>query len=723
MLCTSQGLSMASASPVTSSYTQAAGKQFSCLTGGGSSSNGPVELSSQSFQPLVSLPSAPMSFATSPVTSAMNGGAWCPDSGASHHVTYDQSNLQSGVPYAAGTTLHQQSFPLLVSQSVPGSTSSVPPVNLQESTTSLTCESSSEGLPLSSPIVDSQQNVDNSGLERPLEPELVSCPGAEILSSARAEPCPASPGGLLESQPVESQAAEPCPASPGGLLESQPVESQVVSPCVVTTQHNVVESVLEGSLEPEPEPSLVDGVSNHEQSEASQQSARVQDDSFQLESVAEQSDSFRQTVVVPTVNNDLNVHSMVTRSKSGISKSARLEKQGNVRVREESYPMENSGEFPAGLRILIVDDDITCLFILETMLRKLRYQVTKCQQARQALALLREDETRFDIVLCDLHMPGMDGLKLLEIIGLEMDLPVVMMSSDDEKGVVMKGIFHGACDYLLKPIQMESVRLIWQHIVRRRKNKLLDFQLPANNMPVKDEGISQSLKRSRENEEEDRDSNEGVSSNEVTTTKKRRVIWTQELHEIFVAALNQLDHETEKAYPKKILERMQAMNVTGLSRAHIASHLQKYRLHLQKGVQSSTHPSADHRGVNPLFEQVSSSRRFNRHFQSTAGSSPHQLPLQNLVISTQQPSIFDRANGIRYTGLSHDQLSNNIYDLVVPESTHCLPTELSLHDLSQANLLFQNNVAILNEEELYRNIGGNVAELAYPISDGGALIY
>ncbi|KAL4273586.1 hypothetical protein GQ457_13G028300 [Hibiscus cannabinus] len=429
---------MASASPVPNSYTQAAGKQFSCLTGGGSSSNGPVELSSQSFQPLVSLPSAPMSFAASPVTSAMNGGAWCPDSGASHHVTYDQSNLQPGVPYAGNNSLlmgdgagvlirhvgqgslytsakplflqnllhvpmikknllsvsqltrdnnvffefhangcyvkgsqtqnvllegrltheglyqllptvanktftqpstsAEQSFPLLVSQFVLCSASSVPPVNLQESTTSLTCESSSEGLPLSSPVVGSRQNDVHSVLERPLEPEFVPCPGAEVLSNARAEPCSASPGGLLESQPVESQAAEPCSASPGGLLEMQPVESQVVSPHGVTTQHDVVESALEGSLEPEPalegslepEPALEGSL---EPEPALEGSLEPEPEHSLVDGVSdlEQSGSFRQTVVVLPSQQDW-------RSKGNVR--VREDKQdwrskGNVRVREE----------------------------------------------------------------------------------------------------------------------------------------------------------------------------------------------------------------------------------------------------------------------------------------------------------------------------------------------------------------------------------------------------
>lgn len=51
--------------------------------------------------------------------------------------------------------------------------------------------------------------------------------------------------------------------------------------------------------------------------------------------------------------------------------------------------------------------------------------VTTCEHATIALSLLRDRRGRYDIVLTDVHMPDMDGFKLLEIVGLEMDLPVV----------------------------------------------------------------------------------------------------------------------------------------------------------------------------------------------------------------------------------------------------------------------------------------------------------
>lgn len=53
------------------------------------------------------------------------------------------------------------------------------------------------------------------------------------------------------------------------------------------------------------------------------------------------------------------------------------------------------------------------------------YVATKCTSGTKALEMLRENEGEFDIVLTDVHMPDMDGFQLLELVGLEMDIPVV----------------------------------------------------------------------------------------------------------------------------------------------------------------------------------------------------------------------------------------------------------------------------------------------------------
>jgi two-component response regulator (ARR-B family) len=53
------------------------------------------------------------------------------------------------------------------------------------------------------------------------------------------------------------------------------------------------------------------------------------------------------------------------------------------------------------------------------------FAVTTTNQAVTALKLLRANKNKFDLVISDVHMPDMDGFKLLELVGLEMDLPVI----------------------------------------------------------------------------------------------------------------------------------------------------------------------------------------------------------------------------------------------------------------------------------------------------------
>lgn len=254
-------------------------------------------------------------------------------------------------------------------------------------------------------------------------------------------------------------------------------------------------------------------------------------------------------------------------------------------------------QFPVGMRVLAVDDDSTCLRVLESLLLRCQYHVTTTNQAVRALEMLRENKDQFDLVISDVHMPDMDGFKLLELVGLEMDLPVIMLSANGETQAVMKGISHGACDYLLKPVRIEELKNIWQHVIRRKKfdprdqNNLDCGEDCDKNQLANSEGLQGSLadgssdrnaklnrKRKDQNEDDEDDDEDNLHENEDPSAQKRpRVVWSVDLHRKFVAAVNQLG--IEKAVPKRILD---LMNVERLSRENVASHLQKYRLYLKR---------------------------------------------------------------------------------------------------------------------------------------------
>ncbi|OVA02408.1 SANT/Myb domain [Macleaya cordata] len=313
--------------------------------------------------------------------------------------------------------------------------------------------------------------------------------------------------------------------------------------------------------------------------------------------------------------------------------------------------ISNDDEFPpTGLRVLVVDNDPLCLQELEKMLQSLLFEVTTCSSAMDALCKLQEKKYKFDMVLTEVHLPHMNGFELLEQISMQLDqIPVIMMSSDERGNVALKGVKKGACDYLIKPIRVQLIQNIWQHVVRKRMKELKELDHSGNiddserhQKSLEDAGYLssgnerrlKSSKRMKEGEDdtEDRD--------DTSTVKKPRVVWSDELHNQFVAAVNQLG--IDRAVPKKILE---LMNVPGISRENVASHLQKYRLHLNKNPSGPNAPFMDREEAN--LNQLD--------LQSLSVTAQH--PLHSNIISDQRNIFIPEVSSSRF-GTGQQQLSN-----------------------------------------------------------------
>ena len=140
-----------------------------------------------------------------------------------------------------------------------------------------------------------------------------------------------------------------------------------------------------------------------------------------------------------------------------------------------------------------------------------------------------------------------------------------MLSVNGETKTVMKGITHGACDYLLKPVRLEELRNIWQHVVRRKFSNCdranndgyeecnrpsnADFDLAHSQItagPPDQSGRPSKKRKEYHSEEEDEgEESNGQDNDDPSAPKKPRVVWSVELHRKFVAAVNQLGIDSE----------------------------------------------------------------------------------------------------------------------------------------------------------------------------------
>ncbi|GJV50028.1 CheY-like superfamily protein [Tanacetum coccineum] len=147
---------------------------------------------------------------------------------------------------------------------------------------------------------------------------------------------------------------------------------------------------------------------------------------------------------------------------------------------------------------------------------------------------------------------------------------LLVVSADERIDTIKECKVKGACTYIPKPAKKEVIQFLWQHVARAHKEMLREkLMKPIDQLEINEPSSISSV--------EDKEfcgssSSDGASMEDEQNKeklKKNRITWTSELHQKFVRAITILG--IPNAVPKKILE---LMNVPGLRREHVASHLQ-----------------------------------------------------------------------------------------------------------------------------------------------------
>ncbi|RVW28447.1 Two-component response regulator ARR2 [Vitis vinifera] len=267
------------------------------------------------------------------------------------------------------------------------------------------------------------------------------------------------------------------------------------------------------------------------------------------------------------------------------------------KINNSNQSLKNKTSF-GGLNIMVVDDDIICLSIVAGILKTMKYEVVTVKNAQNALITLQQRMDFFHLVITDVHMPEMDGFEFQKKVQEKFNLPIVMMSADDKETSILRGLEAGAAFYIVKPVNYDDLRNLWQYAVSSRKVKSVvnrKFKSSQGASLVQktsvdvDIGSVALLNDEKQNKRDTKNKapikvNEGNEKEkaEIVTTKKTKVIWTTALHNRFLEAIRKIG--LERAVPKRILE---VMNMPGLTRDNVASHLQKYRIFLKRVTEAS----------------------------------------------------------------------------------------------------------------------------------------
>ncbi|MEW5898933.1 MAG: response regulator [Bacillota bacterium] len=118
-------------------------------------------------------------------------------------------------------------------------------------------------------------------------------------------------------------------------------------------------------------------------------------------------------------------------------------------------------------RVLVIDDEEGMCWALEKALEEEGHQVFTATCGLAGLAVFKAQE--IDLVLCDIKMPDISGLEVLEQIRKKKpNVPVVIMTGYSTLSVALEAIKKGAVSYLTKPFHISQLKELVQKTINQQ---------------------------------------------------------------------------------------------------------------------------------------------------------------------------------------------------------------------------------------------------------------
>lgn len=137
-------------------------------------------------------------------------------------------------------------------------------------------------------------------------------------------------------------------------------------------------------------------------------------------------------------------------------------------------------------RILIIDDQDPIRRVLREILENEQYQVDDASNGPDALQMIKDQE--YDAILCDIKMPDMDGMEVLEQVKATNDTPVIMISGHGTIDNAVEAIKKGAFDFIQKPPDLNRLLITVRNALDKQslstENKALKKAVSRQNEMV-----------------------------------------------------------------------------------------------------------------------------------------------------------------------------------------------------------------------------------------------